>query len=139
VAGEQRMARIDLQPQLEKPVTARLRVVTPVPDAEVFVDGASMGKAPLDRSDFAPGKHFVTVRKSGFAEWKRTIDLDPSAPVTLTAELSASGTLKILSNVAGATIYIDGQPVGKTPLTLDNVAAGDHLLEVKQTGYVDAR
>jgi hypothetical protein len=139
VPGEQRIAKIDLQPQVEKPVTARLRVVTPVPDAEVFVDGASMGKAPLDRSDFAPGKHFVVVRKSGFAEWKRQVDLDPASPVTLSAELSASGTLKILSNVAGATISLDGQVVGNTPFTLENVAAGDHLLEVKKTGYVDAR
>jgi hypothetical protein len=138
-AGEQRIAKIDLTPAVEKPQTARLRVVTPEPDAEVFVDGADMGKAPLDRSDLAPGKHYVVVRKHGYAEWKREIDLDPSTPVTLTAELSASGTVKILSNVSGAAVFLDGSQVGKTPVTLDNVAAGDHLLEVKSSGYVDAR
>src|SRR5262249_4663521 len=104
-----------------------------------FVDGATMGKAPLDRSDLAPGKHFVVVRKQGFADWKREVELVADTPTTLTAELSASGTLKILSNVGGANVFIDGSPVGKTPLTLDNVAAGDHLLEVKASGYVDAK
>jgi hypothetical protein len=137
VPGEQRVAKIDLQ---QGPAaTARLRVVTPVPDAEVFVDGATMGKAPLDRSDLAPGKHFVVVRKQGFADWKREVDLDASTPVTLTAELSASGTLKVLSNVGGAQVLLDGQVVGKTPATLENVAAGDHLLEVKADNYVDAK
>jgi hypothetical protein len=138
-AGEQRIAKIDLQPQVEKPATARLRVVTAVPDAEVFVDGASMGRAPFDRNDLAPGKHFVVVRKQGFAEWKREVNLDAAAPLTMTADLSASGTVKILSNVAGASVFLDGQMVGATPLTLDAVAAGDHLVEVKKSGYVDAK
>jgi PEGA domain len=136
-AGEQRIAKIDLQPGAA--ATAHLRVVTPIPDAEVFVDGASMGKAPLDRSDLAPGKHFVVVRKQGYAEWKREVDLDTTSAVTLSAELSASGTLKVLSNVGGANVFLDGSPVGKTPLTLDSVAAGDHLLEVKAEGYIDAK
>src|SRR5262249_39693945 len=43
VPGEQRIAKIDLSPQVEKVATARLRIVTPVPDAEVFIDGASVG------------------------------------------------------------------------------------------------
>ena len=29
--------------------------------------------------------------------------------------------------------------MGKTPLVLDNIAAGEHLVEIKQTGYVDAK
>jgi hypothetical protein len=110
-----------------------------VPDAEVLIDGSSVGKAPIDRTDLAPGKHYVVVRKTGYAEWKREILLDPASPTTLTAELSASGTLKVLSNVAGAEVLIDGSHVGKTPLTLENFAAGEHLVEVKKSGYIDAK
>ncbi len=138
-AGEQRIARIDLKPVDDKTGTARLRVVTPVPDAEVFIDGSSVGKAPIDRNDLAAGKHFVTVRKSGYAEWKREVNLEGGGATTLTAELSASGTVKVLSNVAGADVYVDGSPVGRTPVTLDNVAAGEHLIEVKKSGYLDAK
>src|SRR5262249_52091641 len=107
--------------------------------AEVFVDGASAGMAPFDRNDLAPGKHFVIVRARGFAEFKREVELDPANPTTVTAELSASGTVKVLSNVSGATVYIDGAVVGKTPVVLDNIGAGEHLVEVKQPGYVDAK
>jgi hypothetical protein len=79
------------------------------------------------------------VRARGYAEWKREVDLDPSNPTTLSAELSASGTVKILSNVSGAMVMIDGQVVGKTPVVLDNVAAGEHFVEIKQPGYIDAK
>ena len=137
--GAQSVARVDLTSQPEKPVTARLRVVTPVPNAEVFIDGASAGPAPFDHNDLAPGKHFVIVRARGYAEWKREVELDPASPTTLSAELSASGTVKILSNVSGAMVMIDGQVVGKTPVVLDNISAGEHLVEVKQSGYIDAK
>jgi hypothetical protein len=138
VAGEQRVAQIDLKQQDDRTGTARLRVVTPVPDAEVFIDGASVGKAPIDRNDLAAGKHFVVVRKIGFAEWKREVNLEGGGATTLSAELSAAGTVKVLSNVAGADIYIDGSPVGKTPATLET-PGGDHLIEVKKSGYLDAK
>jgi hypothetical protein len=137
-AGEQRLARIDLQPAVVAPTTARLRVVTAVPDAEIFLDGASAGHAPLDRNDLAPGKHIIVVRARGYADWKKEIDLDPNTPTTLAAELSSNGTVKVVSNVEGAQVFLDGAIVGKTPLNVD-VAAGDHVVEVRHPGYVDAR
>ncbi len=138
-AGEQRVVRADMTAQPAVPQMARLRVVTPVPNAEVFIDGASAGPAPFDHNDMAPGKHFVSVRARGYAEWKREVDLDPTQPTTLSAELNSSGSIKILSNVAGATVMLDGQIVGKTPLQLDNVPAGEHFIEVRQPGFSDAK
>ncbi len=138
-ANAQSVARVDMNAQPAQPVGARLRVVTPVPNAEVFIDGASAGPAPYDHNDLTPGKHFVSVRARGYAEWKREVDLDPSAPTTLSAELSSAGTVKILSNVSGATVIIDGQVVGKTPVVLDNIPAGEHFVEIKQSGYLDAK
>jgi hypothetical protein len=138
-AAEQRVVKIDLSAQAQAPGNCRLRVVSAVPDADVYVDGAAVGKAPFDRSDLAAGQHYVVVHKQGFADWKREVSLSAAQPVTLTADLSSSGTLKVLSNVNGASVFIDGQLVGRTPLTLDNVAAGDHLVEVKQSGYAEAK
>ncbi len=141
VAGEQRVAKLELvQGGPDSPIdgVARLRVVTMVPDAEVFIDGASAGKAPVDRKDLAPGKHFVVVRKTGFADWQREVDLESGKAVALTAELSASGSVKVLANVP-AEVFIDGVSVGKTPLTLNNVQVGEHLVEVKRSGYLDAK
>ena len=138
-AGAPAVAKVDMNAQPEKPATAHLRVVTPVPNAEVFIDGASAGPAPFDHNDLAPGKHFVIVRARGYAEWKREVELDPATPTTLSAELSASGTVKVLSNVSGAAVLIDGQVMGKTPVVLDNIPAGEHFVEIKQPGYIEAK
>jgi hypothetical protein len=118
--------------------TARLRVLVSVPYAEVFIDGGSAGPAPYDHGDLQPGKHYVIVRAPGCAEWKREVELDAATPMTLTAEPSVSGTVKVLSSVAGATAIVDGQVLGTTPVASD-VAAGAHVLEVKLPGYADAK
>ena len=145
-AGESRVMKMDPQgpaapnpnvPPLE--AVGRLRVVTPEPDAEVFLDGTSMGVGSIDRRDIPNGKHFVVVRKQGFAEWKREIDIKPGESMSLTADLASSGTIKILANVSGAEVFIDSQPAGRTPVTVPNVPAGDHLVEVRAPGFLDAR
>jgi hypothetical protein len=135
--GEQKLVKMDLM-QGQGAGVARLRIVSPVPDAEVFIDGSSAGKAPVERGDLVAGKHYITVRAKGYAEWKREVNLESGNATTLTADLSASGVLKILSNVAGADVFIDGEMKGKTPLTLEAVPSGDHLVEVRSKGYVSA-
>jgi hypothetical protein len=134
-SGETRLWQVDLQPVLEKSQNARLRLVTPVPDAEVFIDGASVGHAPVDRNDLQAGKHYVVVRARGYAEWKREVNLEAGSTTPLTADLSASGTVKVISNVPAADVFLDGQKVGVTPITLPNLPAGDHFIEVKKLGY----
>jgi hypothetical protein len=138
-AGEQRLARMDLQPAVVAPTTARLRVVTAVPEAQIYLDGALAGPAPLDRSDLAPGKHIIVVRARGYSEWKKEVDLDPNTPTTLAAELSSTGAITVLANVDGAQVILDGRAVGKTPLQLDSVPSGEHVVEVKHSGYADAK
>ena len=138
-AGEMRVLAIDLAAEVTAPKLASLRVISPVPDVEVFVDGALVGKAPIDRSDLAPGKHYVVARKSGYADFKVEVDVQPGKPTEIAADLRASGSLRVISNVAGADVSIDGTPVGKTPLTLNDVAAGDHIVEIKLRDYLDAK
>ena len=53
---------------------ATLKVQSQVPNAEVFLDGSSLGRAPVDRNDLDPGKHYVVVHKDGFTDFKREID-----------------------------------------------------------------
>ena len=70
---------------------ATLKVQSQVPNAEVFLDGSSLGRAPIDRNDLDPGKHYIVVHKDGYTDFKREIILIENQPVTLVADLSASG------------------------------------------------
>jgi hypothetical protein len=114
-----------------------LKVQSTVPNAEVFVDGSSLGRAPVDRNDLDPGKHYVVVHKDGFTDFKREIVLIENQPVTLVADLSATGAVRVLSTPEGADVRIDGELVGKTPVARDTVPAGDHVIEMRLKGFFD--
>ncbi len=45
--------------------------------------------------------------------------------------------LTVLSEPAGAAVYVDGDLKGATPVTLDDVAAGDHTVRLVKNGYLE--
>jgi hypothetical protein len=136
VAGQS--AAVQLTMELAPPdrPKAGLRVQSSVPNAEVFLDGGSLGRAPVDRNDLDPGKHVVVVHKDGYAEYRRDVLLVENQVVPLIAELSASGSMRILSTPEGASVRIDGELVGKTPVLRDAISAGDHVVELDLKGYM---
>jgi hypothetical protein len=115
---------------------AGLKVQSTVANAEVFLDGSSLGRAPIDRNDLDPGKHYVSVHRDGYSDFKREIVLQENQAVTLVADLSASGSLRILSTPEGAEVRLDGELIGRTPVVHD-ASAGDHVVEFKLKGYFD--
>ncbi len=116
---------------------ATLKVQSAVPNAEVFVDGSSLGRAPIDRNDLDPGKHYIVVHKDGFTDFKREVVLIENQVVNMVADLAATGAVRILSSPEGADVRIDGELIGKTPVQRDAVGSGDHLIELRAKGYFD--
>ena len=63
----------------------------------------------------------------------------PAGARTLAATPAAAGRLLIRSTPAGARVVLDGRDVGKTPLTVREVARGAHTVRVVREGYVAAQ
>jgi hypothetical protein len=51
---------------------------------------------------------------------------------------SSAGSLILRTEPSGATILIDGQPRGESPLRLESLEAGQHTLSVAKAGYAPA-
>src|SRR6185437_9978847 len=64
---------------------ANLMIEASVPGADIEVDGEFMGNTPSTIS-IVPGKHAITVKKKGYADWSRTMNVSGSA-VRLNAEM----------------------------------------------------
>jgi hypothetical protein len=47
------------------------------------------------------------------------------------------GALDIATDPAGASVYVDGTLVGRTPLTINTLSVGDHRLRLSKPGYLD--
>ncbi|HVP95988.1 MAG TPA: PEGA domain-containing protein [Methanoregula sp.] len=57
-------------------------------------------------------------------------------PQVTPAIVSGAGTLVISSVPSGAAVYLDSMKVGTSPVTLNDVASGTHLVELKSPGYL---
>ena len=65
--------------------TANLNIESSVPDADIEIDGAFVGNTPSTVA-VASGSHQIIVKKGGFADWSRTLNVT-GGTVHLSAEL----------------------------------------------------
>lgn len=114
------------------PVSARLTVDTEPTGAELFIDGQPRGKTPQTLS-LDPGAHAFTVHAAG-AERTVRLTLAPGAHVVHHFELApspaAAGRLSIVTDPPGARVAVDGQSRGVSPLLVDDLDVGEHLVSV---------
>jgi len=94
---------------------------TPAP-AAVRPSGAAPKTAPAGEKAASPSAR-ATPRSRA------------AAPTTPADAPPAGGLLRIDSDVPGASVFIDRQYVGVTPLTAPNVSPGTHQLNISAQGY----
>lgn len=132
--GQAQIFSFDLNPEAGAADEGTIKVVSPVPDADVFIDGASVGKVPQDKK-IASGEHFVVVKLAGFKDFEQKVRVEPGQVITVSAELKAVGRLRVLSTPEGAEVVVNGVPMGKTPLLDAEVEVGETVLRITAPGF----
>lgn len=61
---------------------------------------------------------------------------EPTPVPTSVVSVPGTGTISLTSTPTNAQVYLDSILMGNTPLTLPNVAAGSHQIDIKAPGYV---
>jgi hypothetical protein len=94
---------------------------------QVFVDGVQHGVTPAKIS-VAAGSHILELRGRGVP---RVIPLNVTAGAEVTqylefAESPQSGQLAVQSDPPGAKVLVDGTERGVAPMTIPDLAPGDH-------------
>ncbi|MBK6576255.1 MAG: PEGA domain-containing protein [Sandaracinaceae bacterium] len=117
-----------------------LRVVTDPPDADVFVDNLEEGA--VGRSPYAnvitTGTHTVWVSRPGYERIEQQVEIGLGEDVAVRLELErvTYGRVRILGNIAGAAVHVDGQRVGEIPYEGD-IEGGEHRITVSSDGMKD--
>ncbi len=133
-AGSSTVLKLDLN--AEAKTEAIIKVVSPVPGADVYIDGASAGKVPVEQA-VSTGEHYVIVKLDGYKTFETKLRIEAGQTQTVSAELRAVGKLRVLSDPLGATVYINGMPQDKkTPLELDELDVGETEIRVVIEGRV---
>ena len=130
--------------------------ITSHPDANVVINGKSVGKTPyyVENTDAGTASIQMTAVDSG-QSWEGKVNLvsgtlttvhrefgttpDKSHSYTLSFEKLASNkdsSISIISLPTNATVSIDGKPAGFTPITSD-VNPGPHVFSFTAPGYQD--
>ncbi len=152
-AGETRQLTVAMER-----ASAVVYLVTSPAAVEVAVDGVSRGRTtagppgppyqdapdqlgvapetvsqPLVIEDLLPGAHTVRFSLPCHTTDERRVVIDALAdyklePIKLAR---AVASLEVESTPAGARVYVDGEPRGTTPVSLDDVCEGSRVVEIR--------
>ncbi|MBO8183446.1 MAG: PEGA domain-containing protein [Archaeoglobus sp.] len=111
--------------------TASLSVYSTPSGASVYIGGDYKGQTPLTL-EVPPGTYTIEIRKTDYKSHTETITIQAGEKRQINVQLEALfGFLNVYSNVQGASVYIDGSYVGKTPLKEYKISTGSHRIEVR--------
>lgn len=91
-------------------------------------------KTPYSNNMIAAGKYEITVSMTKYQTVTKTIEITDGSNEIVEIEMPfAHGNLSVTSEPAGATVYVDSVSRGVTPLFLDDVITGNHIVTVKKS------
>jgi hypothetical protein len=131
----------------------RLVVRTTPAGARVILDGHDVGHTPYTAKAVGRGTHTVRLVRDGYTPAERrvvvtaaqpdaslNVQLNPireqaSPPASSATSGRLAGALFVESRPTGAAVYVDGKMSGTTPMLLDGVDAGEHVVRIEAEGY----
>lgn len=131
---------VDLDIQLQ-PLVGDLTIETEPPGALITVDGEPREeRSPLTIRDLPiAAPHRITASLPGFQRAERNVSLRRDTLITLAIDLARQTTDIVLVTVpSGSELMLNGEPKGRTPLTLRQVPVGTHRFTAARVGYLNA-
>ncbi len=121
-------------------------------DITVLVDGKEVGKTPLEKIKLASGSREISLsdKANPARNYTATINSAPQTYVLIDRDLGISATfssgqdlwmekgktnLTVISQPSGASVFVDGTEVGRTPMAVDKVTGGSYALKIQSPGY----
>ena len=118
------------------PSAAHVMVTSIPPGASVTIDDEFNGVTPLQIALTPDRVHKLTLAKGGFELHTREVRVASGQSEHLTIELTAMrGTVRFSSPPPGAELVIDGEPRGRTDLTLE-LNERTYRVEIRLDGFL---
>ena len=115
---------------------ARLTVTSEPTGASVTIDDTFKGVTPMEIALTPDREHELTVVKGGFELHTENVRVASGRSAQLTVELIAlRGKVQFTSRPSGAELLVDGEPRGRTDLTLE-LAEKTHTIEIRLVGHL---
>lgn len=118
------------------PAWAPVTVNSEPAGATLVVDGEARGTTPVT-VELGAGRHKVALELEGYQGWMQELQVTAGEPQTLDrVQLQpALAQLAVTTQPAGASVSVDGDYRGRSPLTVDLTPGSKHALGVTKAGY----
>ncbi|MGH9333356.1 MAG: PEGA domain-containing protein [Vicinamibacteria bacterium] len=131
----------EVEPEPESPgaelsAFGAIEVTANVDGASVYLDGELVGESPFSREEVSAGRHEVRVEREGYETFEAEVRVRGGERAAVGANLDAvPASLRVESDIAGATVFLDRNYAGTTPLDIKDVSPGEHQLTVSADGH----
>ncbi|MBR2961604.1 MAG: SUMF1/EgtB/PvdO family nonheme iron enzyme, partial [Alistipes sp.] len=106
--------------------------------AEIWIDGKKVGVGNWS-GKLQSGEHIAECRLDGHSNSTTTLQITADTPqnIKLDSPKPIYGSINITSTPAMADIYLDGKPIGRTPMLYNEAIIGRHMLRITKAGCAD--
>ena len=124
-----------------EPIVGTLVVETSPETAEVRLAGTArlLGSTPLTTT-LPAGEHHLVISLEGYIEQRRDVAVAEGETVRLEVHLrrpaESVAVLTVVADPPAATVLLDGEEVGRTPLSLGDLEPGARRMEVRAEGRI---
>ena len=112
-----------------------LTLISEPAGGKVVIDGEAMGITPVEVDTFPAGKHTLSLYMDGYEEHHKEVRVVANRRLNLNVQLQKLCGLCIKSAPAGAKVKINGKRFGKTPITTNDLAIGEHYVSLSYPGF----
>lgn len=130
--------------------------ITSAADVSVYIDGNHVGKTPYYDDNIKPGEYTIRLLSENdpTKDWQTKVSLNPKVVTVIDRQFGISNELSsyyllqlealneetkneisIISVPDTVIVKVDGQPRGFSPVSIDDLTAGDHLVVLAAPGY----
>ena len=120
-----------------KPIEGNLNISSTPHKAKVFLNEELLGSTPDLFNNIQIGEYSLRLRKEGFIDYQKTILIKENETLEVKAELYETmfGTLNVISEPSGASIFLNKKNVGSTPLRIENLDPGTYQLKIEAPNH----
>jgi len=125
---------------LKKVPMGYVRVDVSRDSIDVFLDNKFIGTSPTGILFIRSGIHTVGIRAEGFISESRTVEVFPGDTVTVEFKVTprpTTGKIVLDINEDDASVYLDGEFAGRSPMESFELKPGEYSITVKKRDYLD--
>lgn len=117
--------------------SVRLEVKSEPSGAKVYIDEKELGDTPLALSDIRAGRHQIRVVKEGYEFYEVSVETGVGRKKVMAnlKKVVSKGELVVLTEPSGASVYLNGRPVGTSPYEDKGLSSGKYTVRVTKEGY----